>query len=73
MLLFSDMLYMLLRYASPRGLMSLRCLLLTLSGHVELLLLFFCLLDLCCGEYYSGCLKFVFSYLCVSLCCMVYV
>ena len=36
MLLFSDMLYMLVRYASPRGPMCLRCLMLTLSGHVEL-------------------------------------
>ena len=40
MLLFSDVLYMLVRYASPSGLMCLRCLMLTLSGPVELL--FFC-------------------------------
>ena len=39
MLLFSDMLYMLVRYASPSGHMCLRCLMLTLSGHVELLFL----------------------------------
>ena len=39
MLLFSDMLYMLVRYASPSGPMSLRCLMLTLSGPVELLFL----------------------------------
>ena len=38
MLLFSDMLYMLVRYASPSGPMCLRCLVLTLSGPVELLL-----------------------------------
>ena len=37
MLLFSDMLYMLVRYASPSGPMCLRCLMLTLSGPVELL------------------------------------
>ena len=36
MLLFSDELYMLVRYASP---MCLRCLMLTLSGPVELLFL----------------------------------
>ena len=39
MLLFSDVLYMLVRYASPRGPMCLRCLMLTLSGLVELLFL----------------------------------
>ena len=39
MLLFSDMLYMLVRYASPSGPMCLRCLMLTLSGPVELLFL----------------------------------
>ena len=39
MLLFSDMLYMLVRYASPSGPMRLRCLMLTLSGPVELLFL----------------------------------
>ena len=36
MLLFSDMLYMLVRYASPNCPMSLRCLMLTLSYPVEL-------------------------------------
>ena len=36
-MLFSDMVYMLVRYASPRGPMCLRCLMLTLSGPVELL------------------------------------
>ena len=41
MLLFSDVLYMLVRYASPSGPMCLRCLMLTLSGHVELFLLCF--------------------------------
>ena len=44
-MLFSDVLHMLVRYASPSGPMCLRCLLLTLSGHVELLFLF-CLLPL---------------------------
>ena len=35
MLLFSDMLYMLVRYASPSGRMCMRCLMLTLSGPVD--------------------------------------
>ena len=35
MLLFSDMLYMLVKYESPSGPMCLRCLMLTLSGPVE--------------------------------------
>ena len=39
MLLFRDTLYMLVRYASPSGPMCLRCLMLTLSGPVELLFL----------------------------------
>ena len=38
-LLLSDVLYMLVRYASPSGPMCLRCLILTLSGLVELLFL----------------------------------
>ena len=41
MLLFSDVLYMLVRYAGPSGPMCLRCLMLTLSGPVELFLLCF--------------------------------
>ena len=39
MLLFSDVLYILVRYASPSGPMCLRCLMLTLLGPVELLFL----------------------------------
>ena len=39
MLLFSDMLYMLVGYANPSGPMYLRCLMLTLSGPMELLFL----------------------------------
>ena len=39
MLLFSDVLYMLLMYASPSGPMCLICLMLTLSGPMELLFL----------------------------------
>ena len=37
MLLFSDVVYKLVRYAIPSGPMCLRCLMLTLSCHVELL------------------------------------
>ena len=36
-------------------LMCLRCLMLTLSGPVELM--FYCRLDLHCGECYVGCLQ----------------
>ena len=39
MLLFSDVLYMLVRYASTSDPMCLRCLMLNLSGPVELLFL----------------------------------
>ena len=38
-MLFSDILYMLVRCASPSGPLCLRCPMLTLSGHVELLFL----------------------------------
>ena len=38
-MLFSDVLYMLVMYASHSGHMCLRCLMLTLSGRVELLCL----------------------------------
>ena len=58
MLLFSDGLYMLVMYASPSGPMCLRCLMLTLSGPVGVVVfaMFYCCLDLCCGECYVGCL-----------------
>ena len=39
-MLFSDVLYMLVRYTSPGGPMCLRCLMLTLSGPVEFLFCF---------------------------------
>ena len=56
-LLFSDMLYMLVMYASPSGPICLRCLMLTLSGPVELLfLLCFIAACYCCGECYVDCL-----------------
>ena len=49
MLLFSDLLYMLVRYASPSGPMYLRCLMLTLSGPVELLFLLCFIATLTCA------------------------
>ena len=46
MLLFSDMVYMLVRYVSPSGPMCLRCLMLTLSGLWSCCFyLFYCHLD----------------------------
>ena len=58
MLLFSDMLYMLVRYASPNGPMCLRCLMLTLSVLVALVF-FLCLIaPVAC----------VFSYIYMSIC-----
>ena len=50
MLLFSDMLHMLVRYASLRGPMCLRYLMLTLSAMWNFLIYVYCRLDLCCGE-----------------------
>ena len=58
MLLFSDMLYMLVRYASPSGPMCLKCLMLTLSGPVELLFLLCFIAIWTCGECYVCCLQF---------------
>ena len=63
MLLFSDMLYMLVWYASPSGPMCLR---LTLSGPVELL--FYCHLDLWCCDCYVGCLQVECVPIYVSVC-----
>ena len=55
MLLFNDVMYMLVRYASPSGSICLRCLMLTLSGPVELLFLLCIIAAWCCGECYVGC------------------
>ena len=41
---------------------------LTLSCPVELLFLFYCHLDLCCGECYVGCLQFECFPIYVSVC-----
>ena len=51
MFLLRAVLNILVRNASPRGPMCFRCLIFNLSGPCELLfLLFYCLLDLSCGE-----------------------
>ena len=70
MLLFSDMLNLLVRYASPSGPMCLRCLMLTLSGPVELLFLlcFITTLDLYYNKYCVGCLQFECVPVYVSVC-----
>ena len=49
---FKAVFNMLVRNASPRGPMCFRCLVFSLSVPCELLflVLFCCLLDLCCGE-----------------------
>ena len=54
--MFSAMLYMLVRYASSSGPMCLRCLMFTLSGHVELLFLLCFIASWTCVECYCGCL-----------------
>ena len=61
MLLFSDVLYMLVRYVSPSGPMCLRCLMLTLSGPVELLFLF-CFIAACASMF-----LFVLCVLCLTV------
>ena len=61
--------YMWVRYTSPSGPMCLRYLMLTLTGHVEYFFtLFYCLLDLCCGESY--CSLCVFLYVCLFVLCV---
>ena len=52
LLLFSDVLYMLVRYASPSGPVCVRCLMLTCG--VVVFTLFYCRLDLCCGKCYNN-------------------
>ena len=73
MLLFSDMLYMLVRYASPVGLMCLSCLMLTLSCPVELLAfaLFYCHLDFVVVNVILVVCSFcVFLYMCLFVLCL---
>ena len=66
MLWFSDILYMLVRYASSSSPMCLMCLILTLSGPVELLFLLFAIAAWTCIV--VSVILVVFSYLCVCLC-----
>ena len=73
MLLFSDVLYMLMRYASPSGPMCLRCLMLTLSGPgvIVFLMFFYCRLDLCCGSFMLVvCSLSVFLSMCLFVLCV---
>ena len=78
MLLFSDMLYMLVMYASPSGPMCLTCLMLTLSSHVELLFLicfiatWTCvvvsvMLVVCCLSVFLSMCLFVLCVLCLTV------
>ena len=77
MMLFSDVLYMLLRYASPSVPMCLRCLMFTLSGPMELLFLLCFMADWPCVVvsvmlcWLSA--VWVSFYLCVCLVCVFYV
>ena len=72
MLLFSDMLYMLVRYASPSGPMCLRCLMFTLSGPVELFLLWFIATWTCVvvSVMLVVCILYVFLYMCLFVLCL---
>ena len=73
MLLFSDMLYLLMRYASPSGPMCLRCLMLTLSGPVELLFLFCFIATWTCvvvSVMFVVCSLSVFLYVCLFVLCV---
>ena len=73
MLLFSDILYMLERYASPSGPMCLSCVMLTLSGPVELLFLLCFIAARNCVVLFWLSAVYVYSELCVCLCCVFYV
>ena len=61
-MLFSDMLYMLVRHANPSGPM---CLMLTLSGPVELLFLLCFIAAWTCGKCYFTCFPIYVS-VCVA-------
>ena len=74
MLLFSDVLYMLVRYASPSGAMCLRCPMLTFSDPVELLLLLCFIAAWTCVVVSVRLVvcSLSISYLCVRLFCVFY-
>ena len=56
MLLFSDVLYMLVRYASPSGVLEVHDVDFIMPCGVVVFYMFYCRLDLYCGECYVGCL-----------------
>ena len=68
-MLFSDVLYMLVRYANPSGPVWLRCRMLTLSGPVELLFCFV-LLPLVVGVRLVVCSLSVFLFMCLFVLCV---
>ena len=73
MLLFRDVLYMLVRYASPSGSMCLRCLMLSLPGPVELLFLLCFIAAWTCGVVsvmLVVCSFSVFLYMCLFVLCV---
>ena len=73
MLLFSDVLYMLVRYANPSGPMCLTCLMLTLSGPVELLFLLCFIAAWTCvvvSIMLVVCSLSVFLYMCLLVLCL---
>ena len=73
MLLFSDVLYMLVRYASPSSDMCLRCLMLTLSGPVKLLFLLCYIAAWTCvvvSVMLVFCSLSVFLYMCLFVLCL---
>ena len=61
MLLFSDVLYMLVSYASPSGPICLRCLMLTLPGVVVSVMLVVCSLRVLCLTVLVNCLLNAFA------------
>ena len=69
MLVLRAVFNMLMRNASPRGPMCFRCLMFNLSGSCEFIFtLFYCLMDLSCGECYVISLYFVRCSVGVSVC-----
>ena len=75
MLLFSDMVYMLMSYVSPSDPMCLRCLMLTLSGPVELLFLLGFTAAWTCVVVSVNLIvcSWCIFHICVCLCCVFYV
>ena len=70
MLLFSDMLYMLVRYAKWSYVLEVPDVNFIRPCGVVVFALFYCHLDLCCGECYVGCLQFECVPIYVSVLCV---